>query len=90
MEQFLGYEREKNIITNDDDIDIYIKNNFKNLLKCLSKTNFTVNLCQKKMVSFLRKPLIIKLVQDDIKTYVDFRTPVREHSAIGTTCIVFD
>ena len=72
----LGYEREKNIITNDDDIDICIdKNNFKNLLKCLSKTNFTVNIMPKKRwYQFLRKPLIIQAsrVQDDIKTYVDF------------------
>ena len=72
----LGYEREKNIITNDDDIDIYInKDNFKDLLKCLSTTNFDIDIMPKKRWhQFLRKPLIIQAtrIQDGIKTYVDF------------------
>ena len=72
----LGYQRNGNIIPNDDDVDIFI--NFKQLdllLEALDLINFKVKIMPtRSWFSRQKKPLIVQAtrVQKGIPTFVDF------------------
>ena len=72
----LGYQREGNIIENDDDIDIYINaRHTADLLDALSTSDFEITIIPcKRWYQRWRKPLFIQAmrVQDGIETFVDF------------------
>lgn len=72
----LGYQREGNILSNDDDVDIFLNARHQNqLLECLKKTDFIITTYPKYRWYYRKKtPLVIQVSrkQNGFDTFVDF------------------